>query len=132
MNNDTQDNDNTSHVSSKSSSKYFNNKWTREEIENLYDMSSSGYSITEMSRELNRSRYNIIRALKRVQIQQAIFNDLHEVANAHNVNTNQLEKRLKDPLYYIPLKRDEVFPIIAITSILFGIISMYGYMYYTP
>ena len=129
---DTQDNDDASHVSSKSSSKHVNNKWTREEIEDLYDMSSSGYTITEMCRDLRRSRYNVIRALKRIQTQQAIFNNIHEVANAHNVDANQLERRLKDPLYYIPLKHDEVFPIIVISSVLFGLISMYGYVYYSP
>jgi hypothetical protein len=49
-------------------------KWIRDEVETLHYMSVHGHTIAEMCRELNRSRKNIIQALKRIQTQQALFN----------------------------------------------------------
>lgn len=106
--------------------------WTREDIEDLFNMSFSGYRVFEMCRVLKRSRQSVLRALRRIQGQQAMFNSISDVANAHNLSVTTLEKRLKDPLYYIPLKKDDAYPLVVLSTVIFGLVSMYGYLCYTP
>lgn len=108
-----------------------NRKWTREDLEDLNYMSLHGYTITEMSNELERSRKQIIQALKRIQVQQALFNPHHEVAIAHNTDLETFRHRIKDELFYIPLASDHVPSLLVMTSMLFGIIALYGHLYYT-
>lgn len=105
-------------------------KWTREEIENLYSMSVQGNTIAEMCRELNRSRKHIIQALKRIQTQQALFHPMHEIASLHNTDVEIMSKRLKDPLFYIPVEQNNVPVVIIATTVLFGLVSLYGNFYY--
>lgn len=106
--------------------------WTREEIEDLHDMSYRDHTVTEMAYELQRPRKNVLRALRRIQTQQAIFHPLHEVATAHNMSTETLTRYLHDPLYYVPL-RTSPFPLVVIlTTVVTGFVSLYGYLYFHP
>lgn len=109
---------------------YKNNKWTREEIEDLYYMSVHNHTITEMSRELNRSRKSIIQALKRIQTQQALFHPIHEIATLHNTDMETFLYRLTDPLFYVPYKVNQTPMIIVASIVLFGFISLYGSFYF--
>jgi len=106
--------------------------WSRNELEELYSMSFHECTIKEMSNILKRPKKQVLKALRRLQTQQCIFHDINEVATCHNMTTDKLVKRLKDPLYYVPIKSNSVPPIIIITTVLFGIVSLYGYAYYTP
>lgn len=107
-----------------------NKKWHRDDIETLYYMSIQGNTISEMCRELNRSRKSIIQALKRIQTQQALFHPMHEIASLHNADLETFAKRLIDPLFYIPFKVNQTPMIIVASVVIFGLVSLYGNFFY--
>ncbi len=109
-----------------------NRSWTREELKDLYYMSYQNHTIQEMCNEFGRPKKQIIKALRRLQAQQCMFHPIEEVAIIHNMSTETLTKRLKDPLYYMPINTDGIHPIIIITSVVFGLVSLYGYTCYKP
>lgn len=108
------------------SSSVTNSKWIREDIEKLSNMSIHGYTIGEMSRKLKRPRWSVIQALKRVQAQQALFYSIEEVAAAHHIDIDKFSKRLKDPLFYVPLQQNQIPFILVATTVVFGLVSLYG------
>lgn len=109
-----------------------NHNWTREDLEEIYSMSFHNHTVLEIANYLNRPYKSVLRALRRIQTQQAMYHSMSDVAAAHNMNIEKLSKRLKDTLYYIPIETNEFPHIITITSIVFGVVSLYGYMFYTP
>lgn len=104
--------------------------WTREDVQDLHTMSVAGNTISEIARHMDRSRRSVIQALKRVQTQQALFHPMHEVAAWHSTDLETLAKRLKDPLFYIPLQQNEVPLLLVATSVIFGLVSLYGNLFY--
>ena len=106
--------------------------WNHKELEELYYMSFHNHTIPEMCREFQRPKKQIIKALRRMQAQQCLFHSIEDVALAHNMPTEKLIKRLKDTLYYVPVQSNSIHPILIITSVMFGLVSMYGYMCYIP
>lgn len=106
--------------------------WTREEIEDLNYMSTHYHTVNEISRELERPRKDIIRALKRVQQQQTLFHTIDEVAFMHDIQHDKLVSHLKDPLYYVPIKSPAVPGALLVSVAVFGIVSLYGYLCFVP
>lgn len=107
-----------------------NKKWDRNDIQSLYYMSIQGNTISEMCRELNRSRKSVVQALKRIQTQQALFHPIHEIATLHNTDLETFTKRLMDPLFYIPYKVNQTPVIIIASVVIFGLVSLYGNLFY--
>lgn len=104
--------------------------WTREEIEDLYYMSFHDHTMTEMVRELQRPRKKVVKALRKIQAQQALFHPLDEVATAHNIDTDRLKKYLRDPLYYVPLPEQGVPSLLITGVVIFGLVFTYGYAFF--
>lgn len=106
--------------------------WTRNELEELHSLSFHKYTIKEMSNILTRPKKQVLKALRRLQTQQCIHHDMCDVAAFHNMSPEKLVKRLGDPLYYVPIQSNGLPPLLVITTVLFGIVSLYGYTCYTP
>ena len=104
--------------------------WTRDEIEDLHYMSFHDHSLKEMMYEFQRPRKKILRALRKIQLQQALFYPLHEVATAHNIDEQKLVEHLKDPLYYVPLPENNVPQLLIAATVIFGIVASYGYLFF--
>lgn len=108
-----------------------NTKWSRDDVEKLYEMSINNCSMGMMCRDFKRSRRNVRDALRWIQMQQAIFHPISDVAALHNTDVETLENRLKDPIFYVDVntdrKSDNGIPLVIIaTSVAFGLISLYG------
>ena len=109
-----------------------NVSWTRDQLEGLYLMSFQNYTIQEMCNEFGRTRRHIIRALRRIQAQQCMFHPIEDVACAHNMTTERLAKRMRDPLYYVPIKTTAVPSLLVAAVAIFAAVSLYGYTCFTP
>lgn len=104
--------------------------WTRDEIEDLHYMSFHQHTIKEMMYEFQRPRKSILKALRRIQMQQALFHPMEDVATAHNMKTEKLTKYLKDTLYYVPLPENQMPRFLIAATLLFGVVASYGYMFF--
>ncbi len=82
--------------------------WSSDELDELHRLLQNNFEMSDIARVMQRSKTSVIKAAKKILMQQLLYHDPSEVAANYNMTVDELRSCIVDKKFYLPPKSQSV------------------------